>query len=307
MNQPTDALRGVICALLTPLEADGSLDKTSLRRLLDFVTEGGVQVVMPGGTTGEGPLLSLDERKELLGVVAEHLGDHVPLIAHVGCMDTAGTLALARHARDLGVGAVSAIAPYYYSFDKASLEQHFSALAEAVPSVDIYTYTFPGNAKNEIPPALMRRLCERSENIKGIKISNSDLLNLRSHVTAGAGRYLSYCGSDAIMFAALCEGAAGQVSGNANLAPKLTRALYDAYRANDYPQAAAYQRDIDNLRGATSDGLHPAFYKQILRNLGVIKSATVRQPLRQPSHEETKRLEGALEHLKALNPALVLV
>jgi len=216
-------------------------------------------------------------------------------------MDTAGTLELARHAADLGVTSLSAIAPYYYTFDESSVESHFAALAETVPYANIYTYTFPGNAKNEVLPALMRRLTKAYSNIRGIKISNSDLLNLRAHLTVGANDYLAYCGSDAIMLAALLEGAAGQVSGNSNLAPHLVRALYDAYEVKDYVQAAQHQQSIDYLRASTADGLHPAFFKSALQKLGVIKSSTVRSPLRQPRQDESTELTRALEHLKTFN------
>ena len=231
----------------------------------------------------------------------------LPVMAHVGCIDTRGTLELARHAHNQGIKAISAIAPYFYTFDEASVESHFAALAEAVPDADVYTYTFPGNAKNEVPPALMHRLTDSYSNIKGIKISNSDLLNLRAHIRGGAESYLAYCGSDAIMLAALIEGAAGQVSGNANVAPSIMRALYDAYTKNDYDKASEHQQAVDDLRANTADGLHPAFYKSMLQKLGVIKSATVRQPLRQPLKAESKGLTRALEQLKALNPALASV
>ena len=293
-------IRGVICALLTPLRDDGSLDADGIRSLLDFVTAGGVRAVMPGGTTGEGPLLTLEERKELLEIVAKHAPENIAVMAHVGCMDTASTLDLARHATDLGVTSVSAIAPYYYTFDPSSVEKHFAALAEAVPDTDVYTYTFPGNAKNEVLPALMRRLTKAYPNIKGVKISNSDLLNLRAHITAGSDTYRAYCGSDAIMLAALLEGAAGQVSGNANIAPNLMRALYNAFEVKDYLKASQYQKAIDSLRASTADGLHPAFYKSMLQKLGVIKSATVRSPLRQPQAKERDALTAALAQLKTL-------
>ena len=299
-NRNQAQISGVICALVTPFSPDGSLDKDSTRRLLDFVVEGGVHAVMPAGTTGEGPLMSLDDRRALLELVAEHLAGRTPIIAHVGCMDTAQTLELAHHARDLGVRAVTAIAPYYYTFDETSVMSHFAALAEAVPDTDVYAYTFPGNAKNEVPPAMMRQLADTHPNIRGIKISNADLLTLRAHLSISRGDYAVYCGADGVMLAALVEGSDGQVSGNANLAPGLLSGLYDTYKANELKGANRQQAKVDQLRAATADGLHPAFYKEVLVQQGVIKSATVRQPMRQPTQEERAQLMRAREFLESL-------
>ncbi|HND54809.1 MAG TPA: dihydrodipicolinate synthase family protein, partial [Pirellulaceae bacterium] len=112
----------------------------------------GVHAVMVAGTTGEGMMLSPDERKAVLATVVAQVNRRVPVIAHTGCIDTGTTVALSQHAQDAGADVISAIVPYFFTFGEEQIYRHFLTVAEAVRETPVLLYAFPGNAKNDISP-----------------------------------------------------------------------------------------------------------------------------------------------------------
>ena len=116
-------LRGVMAALLTPFDQQQALDKASLRRLVQFNIQQGIDGLYVGGSTGEAFVQSLSEREQVLEIVAEEAKGKIKLIAHVGCVSTAESQQLAASAKRYGFDAVSAVTPFYYPF---SFEEPFS-------------------------------------------------------------------------------------------------------------------------------------------------------------------------------------
>ena len=116
-------LRGVMAALLTPFDQQQALDKASLRRLVQFNIQQGIDGLYVGGSTGEAFVQSLSEREQVLEIVAEEAKGKIKLIAHVGCVSTAESQQLAASAKRYGFDAVSAVTPFYYPF---SFEEHCS-------------------------------------------------------------------------------------------------------------------------------------------------------------------------------------
>jgi 4-hydroxy-tetrahydrodipicolinate synthase len=293
----TESLHGVICAMVTPMNSAGEIDADSTRRLVDHLISGGVHGLMIAGTTGEGMLLTPDERQHLAETVISHVAGRIPVIVHAGANDTPTTLRLARHAAALGADAIAAIMPYFFTFDDDALFDHFTALCEAVPQTAVYPYAFPGNAKNDLSPALLARLIERCPNIAGVKASNSDLSRLQSYIGVGRADFRAFCGSDSLMLAALVIGAAGQVSGNSNAFPAVFRDLYDSYQQADLNAARAHQAQINRIRPVMRDGVYPACYKEVLVQQGIIASAAVRRPMRDLPGAERDRLLADLAAL----------
>ena len=289
-------LPGVICPMVTPFTDDGAVDTARISGLVDFLVERGVNGLMIGGTTGEGMLLDLPERKALLDAVVAHVAGRVPVIAHTGCISTAETIELTRHAAHAGASAISAVVPYFFTFDDASLFQHFLAVANAAPEHPILLYTFPGNAKNDISPDLLRRLLDATENIVGIKSSNPDLIRFGQYILTGGPEFVAICGVDGLMYPALACGAHGQISGNANAFPDVVVALYKAFRAGDHAQARQLQGTLDQIRAVVRDGLHPAYFKAVLEMRGV-PAGRVRPPMRELTPEESADLTRRIRHL----------
>ena len=293
MSEARD-FRGVICPLITPFDETGQIDEDSLGNLLEYIIDGGVQGVMIAGTTGEGMLLSIPERKHLAESVIKQVAGRVAVIVHVGCMDTRTTVELGHHATAQGADAIAAIVPYFFTFDDASIYTHFKTLGDALPEMPLFPYVFPANAKNDIQPALFKRLVDDIPSIAGIKSSNPDLIRLRGYISAGSDNQSIFCGVDGLMLAALVEGACGQVSGNANVFPTVLCGLYENHCLEKIAAARLQQSHIDRIRIMLHDGLHPAFFKTALQHKKVIHNNTVRRPMRDLNQTEIEQLT---EHL----------
>lgn len=289
-------IHGVICPLITPFDQHFRVDSTSVRQHIDFLLAHGIHGLMIGGTTGEGLLLNMEERKAICKVVVEHVEDRVPVIAHTGCISTADTVELTKHAAMSGATAAAIIVPYFFGLDDESLFNHYVTVAEAAPNYPLFIYTFPGNAKNDISPDLLKRLRKRIPSIKGIKSTNPDLIRFQEYVTAGEDDFCTLNGIDGLMLPALTLGAAGQVSGTANVFPEIFCNLYESFLARDFERARSQQRLVNQIRVLLRDGFHPAALKAALAVRG-ISSGLVRSPMRELSGLEIEAIEKGMREL----------
>jgi dihydrodipicolinate synthase/N-acetylneuraminate lyase len=166
-------LRGAIAAAVTPLRDDGrSLDEEAVAPYVDYLTRGGVDGMLPLGTTGEGILLAPDERRRVAQLFVAAADGRLQVAVHAGAQTTADTAALAAHAAETGADAVAVIGPPYYPLDEDALLAHFAAAARACEPVPFYLYEFRGRAGYSIPPAVIERLREAAPNLRGLKVSN---------------------------------------------------------------------------------------------------------------------------------------
>jgi 4-hydroxy-tetrahydrodipicolinate synthase len=285
--------------MVTPFDEQDRVDYDSACQVADFLIAKGIHCLMLSGTTGEGMLLSVAERKRLCEVVAEYVAGRVPIIAHTGCTSTKDTIELTQHAESAGATAASVITPYFFSFDDESLFDHFVSIASAVPGFPVFLYVFPGNAKNDISPLFLERLLGAASNIVGIKSSNIDLIRLQAYIETGGEDFLTFCGVDGLMLPALTLGTRAQVSGNSNAFPETFCALYDAFVAGDIERARSLQQLINRIRMVLKDGLHPAYFKAALK-LREVPAGYVRPPMRELMPEELKEMERGLHELGLL-------
>jgi 4-hydroxy-tetrahydrodipicolinate synthase len=142
----------VLPALLTPFEDAGAVDRAALRDHLEFVIEGGVDGVMPCGTTREAAMLEADEVLELVAAAVKAAAGRVKLVGHVGRPSTRATQRLIKRMKDVGVDAVAAVVPYYYAFDDAQLVAHYRALLETAGETPLFAYTFPARTGTTSAP-----------------------------------------------------------------------------------------------------------------------------------------------------------
>ena len=208
----------VVVALLTPLRGEVVLDFGALREHLDFLIEAGVDAVMPGGTTGEGPLLDDSELAALVQETVKGVAGRVRVIAHVGRAGTAHTAALIRVAIEHGADAVSAVVPYYYALGGDQLERHYRELITVAGETPLYAYTIPNRTGNELSPDVVRRL----DGLAGVKDSTKDWERHLEYLETGVDVLI---GTDAMVVESFRAGSAGCVSALANVRPDLlTRA-----------------------------------------------------------------------------------
>lgn len=283
-------LNGVIVPILTPFNDKDEIDYPALNKLVDYLLDKGVNALMVGGTTGEGMLMSLNERKDLLESVVDFTGKRTPIIAHTGCIDTKSTIELTKHALQVGANYISAILPYFFTLDDNQIFQHFISISEAAESLPVLIYTFPGNAKNDISADLLKRLIDAKSNIAGIKSSNSDLIRFQDYVTTGGEEFITCFGVDELMLAGLAFGSKAQISGNANVFPTPFIDLYKAFNFGDLEKAQNLQKTVTHIVKNHRAGITPAFFKASLKVLGV-PAGNVRPPMRELTKDEFALIE----------------
>jgi len=293
-------IEGVLPALLTPFTHNGvRVDHERAAALAQRLAEQGVHGLFVAGTTGEGLIMSLDERKGLLETVVAVVGKRLKVIAHAGCLDTDSTIDLARHAAEAGAAAAGVVAPGFYGYDDTALKKHFVAVAKAVSGFPIFLYNLPSCAKNALRPTLVLDLCGRCDNVVGIKDSAGDMARL-GDILGGAPKGFNVInGVDEYTYQALLSGAAGSVSSTANVFPELFLGIFNAVRKGNLKLAWETQIVLSGACGAFQYGAMVARYKEALRMRG-FDPGYVRPPQRELTGQEKKTLARDLRGLGLL-------
>jgi 4-hydroxy-tetrahydrodipicolinate synthase len=287
---------GVISAIVTPLSDGGEcVDTEALRDYCDFIIEKGVDGIFALGTTGEGPLLSMPERKLIAETLVTHVNKRVPVIIQTGCITTRQTIELTNHCRSIGADAAAVLLPYYYRLDDKAIFDHFKRIADAVPDLSLFVYNIPECTVNDLSPDLFRRLIQRIDTIVGLKTSNSDLLQIQQHIRIAKDRCSVFVGCDGLILAGLSAGARGIVSGNASAFPEAFLEIYQAFERGDIERARECQHFIDRLWKLLADG-GIASFKQALGFRG-INVGSVREPQGALSATETAKLRDSLREM----------
>jgi len=286
---------GVFPAILTPFTKGGKAVDYDLAKALAARLAGqGVHGLFVCGTTGEGPLMTLEERKRTLEAVVQEVGKRVHVIAHTGCFDTASTIELTRHARDIGAKAAGIVAPGFFGYDDAALLAHYRMIASAVKGFPILLYNIPGCAKNELSPAVVLELARTVDNIVGMKDSSGSLPNLNRVLADKPNDFVVINGVDEYAMQAQVAGAAGFVASTANVVPEVFLSIYNSVKKGDLKKAWASQKVLGRACAAFCYGKMVARYKEGLRLRG-FDAGYVRPPQRELTKQEKTALAKALE------------
>jgi len=271
-------LKGALAAAVTPLRDDGeALDEDAFDPYVEYLRAGGLDGILALGTTGEGILLSADQRMRAAALFVEAGGDGLDVAVHCGAQTTAETVALAAHAKEVGADAVAVIGPPYYPLDEESLVRHFAAAAEACAPLPFYMYEFRARAGYSIPPRAIERVRALAPNLAGLKVSNQPFEDVEPYLVAGLDVFV---GAESLVVRGLENGAAGAVSGLAAVFPELVARLVRE-RAGD----------VGAVRAVLERFPFQAAAKFCLGRLGVPVREDVRRPLRPLRPDEKSELE----------------
>jgi dihydrodipicolinate synthase/N-acetylneuraminate lyase len=274
-------LPGAIAAAVTPLRDGGrSLDEESIGPLIRSLADGGMDGVLTCGTTGEGVLLTVDERRAMTERCLEARPEGFAVAVHAGAQTTADTVALASHARDHGADAVAVIAPPYFPLDELELFEHLSIAASACDPLPFYVYEFVGRSGYPVPVPVIERLRNEIPNLAGLKVSDTPFDAVKPYLIDGLDVFIGY---EPLVLDGMAAGAVGAVSGLASSWPEAVAALVHER------SEAACARVIDLRERLGGIGL-PAAAKQLLADRGVIGHPDVRAPLRPLTAEERIRV-----------------
>ena len=269
-------IRGSIVALVTPMQADGSLDLVALDRLIDWHVESGTHALVVVGTTGESATLSVQEHCDLVAHCVQVTGKRISVIAGSGSNSTEEALYFTESARQHGADACLLVTPYYNKPSQKGLYQHFKAVAEAVDIPQIL-YNVPSRTACDLALETVDRLADL-DNIVGIKDATGDVARGKKLIQRCGDRLAIYSGEDAISFSLMMGGADGTISVTANVAPALMAKMCSYALSGDSQRA----REIDERLGLLHRNLfleaNPGPVKWALWKMGLIQKG-IRLPL----------------------------
>jgi dihydrodipicolinate synthase/N-acetylneuraminate lyase len=274
-------LNGAIAAAVTPLTGGGrALDLAGVGRLARFFVDGGLDGVLVAGTTGEGVLLTTEERRALTETWIAARPEGFAVAIHAGAQTTDATVELAAHAHAEGADAVAVIAPPYYPLDADELLAHLAAAANACQPLPFYVYEFVGRSGYAIPVPVIERLRERAPNLAGLKVSDQPFEAVEPYLLEGLDVFI---GQEPLFLQGAAAGAAGCVSGLASAWPDVIARLVHE------KDEEAHAR-VEALREATTGLPFIGALKAVLADRGVLTSADVRPPLRHLTEAERAAL-----------------
>ena len=277
-------LRGALAAGVTPLRGDAP-DTDAFGPYADFLAAGGLDGVLALGTTGEGVLFGVPERRRVVELYVEAAAGRLQVAAHCGAQSTRDTVALAAHAAEAGADAVAVIAPPYFQLDDRALLEHFTAAAAACEPLPFYVYEFERASGYAVPLPVLFELRERASNLVGMKVSDAPFDRFSRYLIEGLDVFV---GPEALISEGLGGGAVGAVSALASAFPEqVVRAVRDG--------SPAASVALGELRSAIERFPRHAALKAVLALKGVPVGPDVRRPLRQLLENEHEELKAWLD------------
>jgi dihydrodipicolinate synthase/N-acetylneuraminate lyase len=265
-------LRGAVAAAVTPLRDGGRhLDDDAFAPLVRSIAAGGVDGLLACGTTGEGVLLTVDERRRVVESFLAARPSGFQVAVHAGAQTTSDSVALAAHALEVGADAVAVIAPPYFALDAEELTRHFVQVASACDPLPFYLYEFMGRSGYAIPVDVIERVRERSPNLRGLKVSDTPFSAVEPYLAIDGMDV--FIGSEPLVLQGMEAGAVGAVSGLASAFPEITAAL-----VHDRSERANEQ--VGLLRSGLQGIPFHAALKEVLVARDVLSAPDVRAPLR---------------------------
>lgn len=288
-------VKGIIPAIITPMNDDESVNIDMLRQQIERQIEGGVHGLFPFGTNGEGYILSEKEKIEVLEATIDQVKGRVPVYAGTGCISTKDTIRVSKKAEELGADILSIITPSFALASQKELYDHYVEVAKHV-DIPIVLYNIPARTGNKLLPETVAKLAKDVDVIVGAKDSSGDWDNLQAYITLTRDlekdfRVLS--GNDSLILPGLKEGGAGGITGCANVYPHVLSSIYDLFQAGKLEEAEEAQDSIASLRAVFKYGNPNTIVKTAVALLGY-NVGKCRAPFNQLPEEGIEALKKVL-------------
>ena len=291
---------GTGTALVTPFGRDGSLDEPTLRRLVKRQIEGGIDFLVPCGTTGESPTLTHQEHLRVVEITLEIAEGKVPVLAGAGGYNTSEVISLARELVRLGAKGILSVTPYYNKPTQEGLYQHFQAIASAI-SAPVILYSVQGRTGVNIEPATVRRLAG-IENIVGIKEASGNIGQMATILNGVPDDFIVLSGDDAIALPLLAIGGRGLISVASNQIPREMAQLVRLAIDGDFAGARELHRKFHGLMDINFVESNPIPVKAAMAEMGLLEPVW-RLPLVAPKEENRLRIRRVLESVNLIERA----
>lgn len=289
--------KGIYTALVTPFSADGKIDFPRLRRLVGLQIEGGVDGLVPTGTTGESPTLDAAETMEVIRCVIEETRGRVPVIAGTGSNSTDKAIHLTAEAKAAGATASLQVAPYYNKPTAEGFYRHFAAIADAV-DLPMIVYNIPSRTGKNIENATMLKLAAH-KNVAGVKEASGDLAQVMELIARRPPGFCVLSGDDNLAFPMMALGGEGVISVASNVIPAGMKSLVGAALRGDWTAARGEHYRFLPLFKALFIETNPIPVKAALAAKGLLEEH-YRLPMCPMAKENREKLLSVLRQLRIL-------
>ena len=288
--------RGTATAIITPFKKDGSIDEAALRRFVDFQIAGGVEALVPLGTTGEYSTLSQKEQQRVIEIVIEQANGRVKIFAGAGSNNTAEVIEKARFVKQAGADAVLIVGPYYNKPTQNGYFQHFKAIADAV-DIPIIVYNVPGRTSGNIEAGTLLRMAEEIPNVVMVKEASGNVAQVMEIARNKPKNFSLLSGDDALAYVIIALGGDGCISVVSNEIPKEYSLLMRLCLKGDWSEALQLQYRLLPLMNINFIESSPIPVKTALAMMGMIEEA-FRLPMVPITEPNRVKLYKVLEDLK---------
>jgi 4-hydroxy-tetrahydrodipicolinate synthase len=290
-DMDNSAICGVGTAMITPFTADGAVDFEALERFMEFQIKGGVNFLVPLGTTGETPTLTDEEQEQVVRLALRMAKDKVPVV--VGCTsnNTAEVVARGKHFRTLGVTHVLSACPYYNKPTQEGIYRHFKALREGT-GLEIMLYNVPGRtASNALPETIARLGAEGI--VFAVKEASGSIQQIQALCQKANGDLQVLSGDDALTLPLMAVGGMGVVSVASNLVPRAMREWTDTMTERNFVKAREQLKPLLPLFDALFVESNPIPVKAGAKLLGLMDTH-YRLPMVPPAPKTSELMEQVL-------------
>jgi len=289
--------RGAMTALVTPFDKSGKLHEEHLKKILDFQIQGGMDAIVPCGTTGEASTLDYDEHFRVCELTAQHVNRRAKVIIGGGSNNTHRAIQLTRFAKEIGADAVLSVGPYYNKPTQEGHYQHFKAIAESA-DIPIIIYNIPGRTGVNIEPDTLLRLAE-IPNIVGVKEASGNLDQMMIILRDRPENFSVLSGDDSLSLPLIAVGGDGCISVLANEMPAEFSRMTHAALNNNWELARQIHYRTYALMRANFIETNPVPVKAAMAMMGLLEEV-YRLPLVPMQPKNRERLQSILRDLKLI-------
>jgi 4-hydroxy-tetrahydrodipicolinate synthase len=292
--------QGTGTAMITPFKTDGSIDEQALRRLVDFQINGGVDMLLPCGTTGEGATLDDNETDRVVQIVIEQAKGRVPVIAGAGSNSTAKAIQMTKRAKRVGADGVLSVGPYYNKPTQQGFYEHFKAIAES-EDIPVIVYNVPGRTGSNIEAKTMLRLAE-IPSIVAVKEASGNLGQIMDIIRDAPPQLSVLSGDDALTLAVIAAGGHGVVSVVSNETPDIMSGIVNAALEGNFVKARELHYRLLPLMNINFIESNPIPAKAALAMMGLIDE-NYRLPMVRITSVNRDKVAKVLEELGLVQKA----
>lgn len=285
-------IQGSMVALVTPMNADNSLDWASLHKLVDWHLEQGTHAIVAVGTTGESATLNVNEHLAVIKKIVDQVNGRIPVIAGTGANSTSEAVELTQAAKDAGVDACLLVTPYYNKPTQEGLFLHHAHIAQAV-AIPQFLYNVPGRTGVDMKPETALRLAKVA-NIIGIKEATGDLERAKLLIDQAPADFAIISGDDATAVDLILLGGKGDISVTANVVPAAIARMCELALAGNAAEARVINERLLPLHTGMFVESNPIPVKWAVEQLGLIQSG-IRLPLTRLSEQYHQQVKTAMQ------------